>query len=655
MTLADSHKLLGYVLIIVGPALVLACLGGLALREDRASLAAATEQRGLVIVEKLRAFRDSLEEGGAAKEETSSYRLELMSFDSPAKAAVLNEDTVDSATGLSPAKQADLETRLRSLSTWQELGPVLESHFGDGHSRAALATWLLEWARSNESSHLEPVRLLHRALVEYLPAESSERGTPIGLISLLWLIDNARQPLDATTLVGRIAQQVAIAENPYAAEYLSALGAAIRRRIASSGSELEMDSRASLADALELQDEMQQALQTLAGTEEGLNRQRVRYQAYRLASIELHLNEDESRASAEFEFQGDRYLAWLTEDESEIILRPLKSLEGELKTALALVGVDAEFSTQLKVGEIEVGKAGGGASVVTQRLLPSVEWPPVDVEVMIVNPVQYYAGLEKRRYRFGALIVVALASVGIGLTAILRALRRQQRLNQHQSNFVASVSHELRTPAASISLLAEEMQSAQGKSADYAQMIHAESQRLSCLVENVLDVSRIERKAKVYELDACDASRMLRAAVESFRPSARRSGISLKLVCPTQEIDCDLDSVAIQRALTNLMDNAVKFSRRGQSVNITLDADETEIRIAVVDHGKGIGPEEQGRIFEPFERLGTELRRETSGVGLGLALVKHVVAGHRGTIDLKSELGVGSTFLLRLPRRLKDG
>ena len=131
----------------------------------------------------------------------------------------------------------------------------------------------------------------------------------------------------------------------------------------------------------------------------------------------------------------------------------------------------------------------------------------------------------------------------------------------------------------------------------YHQMIFAESQRLSCLVENVLDVSRIERGAKAYEFESCDFVKLVESTVQCFRPTAQRFEISVRVEKGDQEIDCDLDPVAIQRCLHNLLDNAVKFSSRGQSIEVALGASTREAWFEVRDQGKGIDSSAQQVIF----------------------------------------------------------
>lgn len=337
-----------------------------------------------------------------------------------------------------------------------------------------------------------------------------------------------------------------------------------------------------------------------------------------------------------------------------MIGRPYLRFLQELDQALDIVGVNPFFQTRILIGDGSTVGFSGGQEVARGQIAPNLMWPGLTAVVSLSEPARYFASVKQRRWRFGILIGLALLSVGLGLIAINRTFKRQQRVNEQRSNFVASVSHELRTPTASISLLSEELLSGNGNLERYHRLIHSESQRLSALVENVLDVSRIDRGSKEYDFEVCDLVALIESTVESFRPAADRLGISIDVEKETQELDGVVDPIAIQRALSNLLDNAVKFSSKGSRVLVSIERKENENLISVADEGKGIDADALGVIFEPFQRLGSEMRRESKGIGLGLALVKHIVEGHHGQIDVESEEGRGAVFRIRLPRGLQD-
>jgi signal transduction histidine kinase len=262
------------------------------------------------------------------------------------------------------------------------------------------------------------------------------------------------------------------------------------------------------------------------------------------------------------------------------------------------------------------------------------------------------------------MIVAATAAALVGFVAAYTAFRRQQRLSELKSNFVSSVSHELRAPVASVRLMAESLERGVVPEAprqqEYYRLITQECRRLSSLVDNVLDFSRIEQGRKDYEFEPTDVLRLVTQTKQLMEPVAVERGVSLKLELPSlsdaESLEPSLDGKAIQQALINLVDNAMKHSPKGEVVTIGLSVESTEpagppswISLWVEDRGEGIPASEQERIFERFYRCGSELTRETQGVGIGLSIVKHVVEAHGGNVRVRSAPGQGSRFTLELP------
>ena len=178
-----------------------------------------------------------------------------------------------------------------------------------------------------------------------------------------------------------------------------------------------------------------------------------------------------------------------------------------------------------------------------------------------------------------------------------------------------------------------------------------ECRRLSSLIENVLDFSRIEQGRKQYEFEPVNVAALVRQTVTLLKPYAAEKGVSLRMEGATA-LALEADGQAIQQALVNLIDNAVKHSPPGAAVTMGLagaDAAGTMARLWVADAGPGIPAAEHGKIFERFYRRGSELRRETQGVGIGLSIVKHIVEAHGGRVRVESAPGRGSRFTLELP------
>ncbi len=281
---------------------------------------------------------------------------------------------------------------------------------------------------------------------------------------------------------------------------------------------------------------------------------------------------------------------------------------------------------------------------------------PVTVSVHVVRPNLLYARQRQRTGWFAGLLALSAGAACIGLVSAHRGFRQQIRLNEMKSNFVSSVSHELRAPIASVRLLAEALDrgavSEQPKQKEYFRFIVQECRRLTGLIENVLDFSRIEQGRKNYEFEETDLNTLVEQTVKLMQPATTERGVTVELRIANCELPIVCDGLAVQQALVNLIDNAVKHSLAGQKVTVGIEEGErptSNIKIWVEDQGPGIPAEEHERIFERFYRRGSELRRETQGIGIGLTIVKHVAEAHRGRVSVESTVGKGSRFTIELP------
>jgi signal transduction histidine kinase len=307
--------------------------------------------------------------------------------------------------------------------------------------------------------------------------------------------------------------------------------------------------------------------------------------------------------------------------------------------------------------------------------------PRLTFRILLGNRRLLYMRQSQRQIIFGALMAFSVVAALIGFMTARRAFTTQLRLSEAKSNFVSSVSHELRAPIASVRLMAESLERgkvAEGaKQNEYYRFIVQECRRLSSLIENVLDFSRIEQGRKQYEMEPTDLLALTRETVKLMEPYAEEKGVQLRMETPnierrTSNAELEVDGRAIQQALVNLIDNAIKHSAKGQTVTIGLDADQSALGVPpkadlltstngqlpvllyVEDHGPGIPPGEHEKIFERFYRLGSELRRETQGVGIGLSIVRHIVEAHGGTVTVRSNVGEGSRFTIVLPGNIKS-
>ena len=244
-------------------------------------------------------------------------------------------------------------------------------------------------------------------------------------------------------------------------------------------------------------------------------------------------------------------------------------------------------------------------------------------------------------------------AVPVGDGAVLLVIRdvtEARRVDAIRRDFVANASHELKTPAATIQAAAETIGTAARDDPEviprFAAQLEREAVRLSRIVSDLLDLSRLESGSDLGETVPLDA--VLRDEGERFEDRAAESGISLRVHSDRVP---SLHGSARDLALLvrNLVDNAIRYSKPGGAVDVTLAADASGVVLSVTDNGLGIPQRELPRIFERFYRVDRARSRETGGTGLGLAIVRHIVENHGGTIDVRSELGRGSTFEVRLP------
>lgn len=250
-------------------------------------------------------------------------------------------------------------------------------------------------------------------------------------------------------------------------------------------------------------------------------------------------------------------------------------------------------------------------------------------------------------------VLLTLLVVG-GLFLALHSARKAMRLSELKSDFVSNVSHELRTPVASIRMFAELLRLGRVRGTDrvqeYGRHIEAESQRLSRLIDNILDFSRIDSGQKSYRPRATDPTGLVLETATLFEVRLQDSGFRLELDLPKRPAPMlVVDPEAISQALQNLVENAVKYSGDGREILLRLEAHPGEVTIAVRDRGIGIPAAEQRRIFERFHRVGSSLVHDVKGSGLGLAIVHHIMAAHGGRVTVESTPGRGSTFTLHLP------
>ncbi len=263
------------------------------------------------------------------------------------------------------------------------------------------------------------------------------------------------------------------------------------------------------------------------------------------------------------------------------------------------------------------------------------------------------AAIGERFARISFLTLAALSLVlagGIALT--YRNVTKEMALARLKSDFVSNVSHELRTPLSLIRLYAETLEMGRLTSPDkyqeYYRIIRKESERLTALINNILDFSRIEAGHKEYDFRETDMSELVHNTLDSYRYQLEQSGFQFE-----EKIDevppMRVDREAMARSLLNLVNNALKYSQDRKYIGVNLYRDNGSVKLEVVDQGIGIPHQEQQKIFEKFYRVGDPLVHNTKGSGLGLSLVRHIVQAHGGEVAVDSAPGQGSKFTIVLP------
>jgi two-component system phosphate regulon sensor histidine kinase PhoR len=245
---------------------------------------------------------------------------------------------------------------------------------------------------------------------------------------------------------------------------------------------------------------------------------------------------------------------------------------------------------------------------------------------------------------------VRIAETG-GLLLVFVDVSEIRRLERVRTDFVANVSHELRTPITAIRGYAETLRagalSDPGVAATMVEIIFRQSERLSRLVEDLLELSRLEGKELKLAEQPVSLQEVANRAADAVRPRAQSKGIRLEIRIP-EELTALADERAVEQVLLNLLDNAVKYMPSGGEVSISARARDGRCEIEVRDSGIGIEAKYLPRLFERFYRVDKGRSREMGGTGLGLAIVKHLVAGMKGEVRVQSQPGVGSTFTVVL-------
>jgi two-component system, OmpR family, phosphate regulon sensor histidine kinase PhoR len=293
-----------------------------------------------------------------------------------------------------------------------------------------------------------------------------------------------------------------------------------------------------------------------------------------------------------------------------------------------------------------------GPPVLAERVLP----PPLqDLRLVVLSSGEDPVARASTRNRvvYAVLLGLFYLTLTFGVVYTGRTLYREAKLSRLKTDFVSLVSHELRTPLTSIRMFIETLSLGRLKdpaqTQEVLQLLTRETERLSALIERVLDWARIESGRKEYHRESLEVGQLVEAAVAAFRAQRLDSGVELKVDVPADLPRVEVDRHAVAGALLNLLQNAYKYSGQDKRIALSARAEGKWVLLSVEDNGVGIAPRERKRIFERFYRVDNLLTRKTEGSGLGLAITKRIIEAHGGRILLQSEVGKGSRFTLQLP------
>jgi signal transduction histidine kinase len=341
------------------------------------------------------------------------------------------------------------------------------------------------------------------------------------------------------------------------------------------------------------------------------------------------------------DFLRDRFFPEMMET---IISRNLAESQGEKNHAVIMLHYKGE-STPLAAS---VGWDGGKYEL--DRNMEGA-FPGLALAMKMRGTTLEAMGQRFVRTSFLILAGLSLLLTG-GLILTYRNVSKEMALARLKSDFVSNVSHELRTPLSLIRLYAETLEMGRlthpEKYQEYYQIIRKESERLTALINNILDFSRIEAGRKEYDFRETDMRELVHNTLDSYRYQIEQQGFRFEeKIDPVPQLRVDREAMA--RSLVNLVNNALKYSQDKKYIGVNLYRANGSVKLEVIDHGIGIPPQEQGKIFEKFYRVGDPLVHNTKGSGLGLSLVRHIVQAHGGQVTVDSSPGEGSKFTIALP------
>ena len=317
---------------------------------------------------------------------------------------------------------------------------------------------------------------------------------------------------------------------------------------------------------------------------------------------------------------------------------------------------ETEFEMQLDIAaKQQITEMDAIPYSIVKELSPLV--PSWQIYVKPKNLDMINKHISTRRWVYSITLTFLIAGMFFGIFLVLRDMSREKRIAQLRSDFVSNVTHELKTPLTSIRMFAETMYLGRIKKKnerqEYLSIIVNETERLTRLINNVLDFSKIEKNKKDYHFESIDLSEVVQSAVSSMQYWMNEQGFKIESDIEAN-VKTDADADAIKQAVLNILSNAMKYSIEQKDIKIRLWSENQSVYIEVTDKGIGIPESKHERIFNKYYRAHVGHEHDQGGAGLGLTVVRHIIDAHRGKIELESKVGQGSRFTIILPKILTN-
>lgn len=346
---------------------------------------------------------------------------------------------------------------------------------------------------------------------------------------------------------------------------------------------------------------------------------------------------------------------------------PVKAIDSIYKALLLKEGINVSFNI-VRTNPTMIASDSGEAKKFTIKIdEPKGAFATKRVPVGLLDPVFYRAEFTDpglyviKKMSMQLLLSVLLITLTIlSFVFIYRSLLAQKRLTDIKNEFIGNITHELKTPIATVSVAIEAMKNFNAlqspeRTKEYLGIAGLELNRLSLLVDKVLRLSMFEKQQLEMKYEWFDLKGLVKEVTDSMQLQFEKSGASVKLDFTGEDFSLMADRIHISSVLYNLFDNALKYSKGNPAIEINVEAKENDIQLMVKDNGIGIPAAYQEKIFDKFFRVPHGDKHNVKGYGLGLSYVAHIIAEHKGQVNVESEEGKGTTFIIKLPRENGNG